>query len=156
MNVKTNPIDIQNVYNYHAVSEAQIQLWASATLMTAHETGQICIRIVDEAEIQQLNEQYRHKNTPTNVLSFPTNIPSQINLKILGDVIICAPIITKEAVEYGVSETAHFSHMVIHGVLHLLGHDHQEKEDTEKMQTQEIKLLSQFGFANPYEDTEHE
>lgn len=115
------------------------------------------IRIVGAAESRNLNRTYRGKDKPTNVLSFPADVPPQgvraasYGLDVpLGDLAICAPVVAREAREQGKSPRAHWAHMVVHGVLHLLGYDHENDRDAEAMESREAKILSQFGFTNPY------
>ncbi len=130
----------------------QIQRWVTKALEYRLETAELCIRIVDEDESQELNNLYRHKPYPTNVLSFPSALPEEVKLEkpLLGDLVICAPIIEKEAAEQHKTLEAHWAHMVIHGILHLLGYDHIVDEEAEIMETIEIALLHSLGFANPY------
>ncbi len=111
----------------------------------------ITIRIVESVESQVLNKQFRDKDSPSNVLSFPTQLPEHIDNQYLGDIVICADIVEQEALAQNKSLHAHWAHMVVHGVLHLLGYDHIEPEDANKMESLEIKLLAQMGYANPYE-----
>jgi probable rRNA maturation factor len=113
----------------------------------------ILIRIVDEAESAHLNQQYRHKQGPTNVLSFPSNVPDFIDDPSLGDIIICAPIVNKEANQQHKNVINHWAHMVIHGILHCLGYDHLDDDSANKMETLEINILNQLGMTNPYVET---
>lgn len=130
----------------------QIQRWVTKALEYRLDTAELCIRIVDENESQALNSRYRNKHYPTNVLSFPSELPEEIQLEnpLLGDLIICAPIIEKEAEQQQKTLEAHWAHMIIHGILHLLGYDHIEDKEAEVMETIEITLLQTLGFANPY------
>lgn len=117
--------------------------WVQAALPPKKQNAELTIRIVDEPEIITLNEKYRHKKGPTNVLAFPIEAP--ITTPLLGDIIICAPITIQEAQAQNKSIDAHFAHLTIHGVLHLLGYEHDKV-----METQEIKILAKLGFPNPY------
>ena len=110
----------------------------------------LSIRIVGEDEGVELNRRWRQINTPTNVLSFPAGDIEVVNHRSLGDIVICAPVIEREAGEQGKTAEAHYAHMVIHGVLHLLGYDHQKAEDAEKMEAMEAGILANLGFADPY------
>lgn len=130
--------------------EKQFSLWAAAALEASHQDAELCIRIVDEQEGRELNKQYRGKDYATNVLSFPAELPEGVPLDILGDIIICAPVIFQEAEEQGKTANAHWAHMVVHGTLHLQGHDHQDDEEATLMEDLEIKTLAELGFANPY------
>ena len=119
--------------------------------MKKHEQEyELTIRVVDEEESQSLNSQYRGKDNPTNVLSFPFEAPAEIELDLLGDLVICAPVVGKEATEQSKEEIAHWAHMVIHGTLHLQGYDHIEDEEAEAMEALEVKILSALGFPDPY------
>jgi probable rRNA maturation factor len=112
--------------------------------------SEVSVRLVSIAEIAELNETYRSKDSATNVLSFPADLCIE-QLEILGDVIICTPVVAQEAQEFGRSYPDRFRHMLVHGVLHLLGYDHMEEKERGEMETLEIRLLSQLGVENPYE-----
>ena len=131
----------------------QIQRWVSTILSSRMPSAEVCIRVVDFEESQQLNCDYRGKNKPTNVLSFPFTAPESITLDtpLLGDLIICAPLVAEEAQAQHKEEIAHWAHLVIHGILHLLGYDHIEEKEAEIMEPIEIELLAELGYANPYE-----
>lgn len=131
--------------------EEQIQEWVSSVLNGQMPIAEVTVRIVDEVEIEQLNQQYRHKQGPTNVLSFPfeTDVPMEVPL--LGDIVICAPVVAREAVEQHKDLMSHWAHMLIHGTLHLLGYDHQSDHDADAMEQLEIQVMQQLGFSNPYE-----
>ena len=111
--------------------------------------GELTIRIVDEAESASLNGRFRHKPKPTNVLSFPYEAEA-LDEPILGDLVICAPVVAREAAEQGKTGEAHWAHMVVHGVLHLLGYDHEKDDDAEKMEAREREILCRLGFPDPY------
>jgi probable rRNA maturation factor len=133
-------------------SPSQLKLWVESALQktTKHDELELTIRIVDEIESQSLNKQYRNKEKPTNVLSFPFEAPPQIDLNLLGDLVICAPIVSNEAKEQSKHEISHWAHMVVHGTLHLQGYDHIEDDEAEAMEALEIKILTKLGFPNPY------
>ena len=103
-------------------------------------------------ESQQLNHQYRQKDKPTNVLSFPFEVPEGIDINLLGDLIICADVVIKEAQEQNKKCDDHWAHLVIHGCLHLLGYDHIKENEATEMESIEIKLLSTLGIDNPYQE----
>ena len=124
--------------------------WAEAALEDIDTELELSIRIVDEAEAAQLNEKWRDKKGATNVLSFAAEFAEEIQPRPLGDVVICAPIIAREAIEQKKPVDDHWAHMVIHGTLHLLGYDHVETQEIEKMEALEIKLLNQLKIDNPY------
>lgn len=131
--------------------EAAIRRWVGAALTGRREEAQLTVRIVDEAEITELNRTYRGKDNTTNVLSFPFESPPGVELPLLGDIVICARVVADEARGQGKPLEAHWAHMVIHGTLHLLGYDHIEEAEAEQMEGLEIKLLAGLGYANPYE-----
>jgi probable rRNA maturation factor len=135
-----------------------IRAWIAQALETSGFSGveppEICIRITDAEEAAHFNEVYRSKNQATNVLSFPAELPPGTPSGLLGDLVICAPIVQQEAKLQNKCEEAHWAHMVIHGVLHLLGHDHQVPADAEVMEALEIELLERFCFPDPYEFAE--
>lgn len=114
---------------------------------------ELCIKIVDAEESQYLNRTYRGKDKPTNVLSFPSEIPEFVESPHLGDLAICATVVVNEASEQNKSISAHWAHLTIHGCLHLLGFDHIEDDEAEAMESLEVALLSQLNIANPYTET---
>ncbi len=124
--------------------------WAETVLAERSEPVELVIRLVDEAESRQLNHAYREMDKPTNVLSFPFEAPVQVPTPLLGDLVICAPVVAGEARQQGKSLRAHWAHMVIHGLLHLLGYDHQTDEEAQRMESRERELLSQLHFPDPY------
>ena len=136
-----------------------LELWIKTTLeavaeqsgQTLNDTYELTLRAVDKPEIQQLNLNYRHQDKPTNVLSFPFEAPPQVPLPLLGDLIVCHPVVVEEALQQHKPLEAHWAHMVVHGTLHLLGYDHIDDRQAEKMEAREIKTLQQLGYANPYE-----
>ena len=127
-------------------------LWAEQALAIHPGNHEVTIRIVDIAEMSQLNETYRHKSGPTNVLSFPADIPAAVAEEnpLLGDIAICADVVIKEADEQQKPVQSHWAHMVIHGIFHLLGYNHEQDDEATIMEALEIKVLKKLGFANPY------
>ena len=123
-------------------------------VLTLEQQGdtEITIRFVSEEESAELNYQYRNKQNSTNILSFPFEVPDEVELNLLGDLIICSDIVKKEASEQKKEELAHWAHMVVHGTLHLLGYDHLTDAEATVMETKEIKILSQLGYSDPYLD----
>jgi len=146
-------IDIQSTLEHESnnlPSDEQLESWVNKTLSGLSEISEMTIRIVNAEEIQSLNQTYRHVNKPTNVLSFPAEIPDEIDLALLGDIVICSSVVEKESVEQQKSLEAHWAHMVIHGTLHLLGYDHLDDKEAEEMESKEIEILCHFGYPNPY------
>ena len=123
--------------------------WAALALRD-HPGKELTIRLVDAEESQSLNNDYRDKNYPTNVLSFPADLPPELNIPLLGDLVICVPVVNREAVEQGKAREAHWAHMVIHGCLHLLGHDHIDDAEADVMEHLERQLLAELDIADPY------
>ena len=132
-------------------SEQQLRDWASAALNNRRDQAELTIRLVDEQESQALNRDYRGKDAPTNVLSFPADLPPELELPLLGDLVICRQVVEREAHEQGKAVSDHWAHMVIHGTLHLLGFDHIDDDEAEEMESLETALLKQLNINNPYE-----
>lgn len=149
-------VDLQMAFDGTGVpSEALFEAWAEKAWQGENPT-EVTIRIVDSDESRELNHQYRGKDKPTNVLSFPFEAPAGITVPLAGDLVICAPVVEQEAREQNKDAVAHWAHMVVHGMLHLQGYDHIEDNEAEVMEALEIRLLAQLGFANPYEAEETE
>lgn len=127
----------------------QIRTWVKAALGD-RSRAQLTVRIVDEQEGQMLNQQWRGKAHATNVLSFPCSGLEQVAPDLLGDIVVCAPVVAREAKEQCKATDAHWAHMIIHGTLHLLGHDHQEQADAYRMETLETGILADLGYSDPY------
>ena len=135
---------------YGVPSVTQLEAWAIAALSGAEGSPEITLRIVDEAESAELNLTYRHIAGPTNVLSFPFEAPAPLESSLLGDVVICAPVVEMQAREQNKTSEAHWAHMVVHGTLHLLGYDHLNDDDAARMESEERRLLATLGFPDPY------
>ncbi|ALA25757.1 rRNA maturation RNase YbeY [Piscirickettsia salmonis] len=135
-------------------SEEKMIHWLECVLQGRRQTAELCVRIVEKDEIHALNATYRHKDKPTNVLSFPAELPKELKSPLLGDIVICKVIVEQEAIEQEKLLEAHWAHMLVHGALHLLGFDHIDDEDADAMETLEIDILSQLGYANPYQQKE--
>lgn len=130
--------------------EERIRAWAQAAAGEGLGDAELSIRIVDPGESRQLNEKYRGVAGPTNVLSFPADLPLEIRPTPLGDLVICRQVVEREAEDQGKRTDAHWAHMVVHGVLHLLGHDHQTEDEARKMEGLEVQILAGLGYPDPY------
>jgi probable rRNA maturation factor len=145
-------IDVQYAVSADGMPGAEsIRQWVEQALPADNAAAELTVRIVDEAEITALNRQYRGKDGPTNVLSFPYEEIPGIAAGLLGDVVICAPVVAAESVAQDKPLEAHWAHMVIHGVLHLLGYDHHKEGEASRMESTEVELLADLGYASPYE-----
>ncbi|QYK04238.1 rRNA maturation RNase YbeY [Shewanella zhangzhouensis] len=133
-------------------SEAEFETWVRVALGDTLDEAELTIRIVDADESQQLNRDYRGKDKPTNVLSFPFEAPPGMELPLLGDLVICASVVENEALEQHKALEAHWAHMVVHGCLHLLGYDHIEDAEAEEMEALETTLLTGLGYPDPYKE----
>jgi len=143
-------LDLQNDDAFDNLPEARrFQTWVEAALQQDYAELQQTVRIVDAAESRDLNYRYRGKDSPTNVLAFPSD-SGYLGYACLGDLVICAPVVATEAAEQGKAEEAHWAHLVVHGMLHLQDFDHQDAAQTRKMETLEIKILDGLGYNNPY------
>ena len=127
-----------------------LRAYAEAALAGRREDGELSVRIVDAEEGRALNRDYRDKDYATNVLSFPAELPPGVPLPILGDLVLCAPVIAREAEEQGKPLKHHYAHMLVHGVLHLLGHDHMDEAEAEAMEAIEREVLAGLGIPDPY------
>lgn len=146
-----NYLEIQLATSYADYpSEQQFQLWLDTVLQEDDQDSEIVIRLVDDQESAELNQQYRHKQGPTNILSFPFEAPDGFDTDLLGDLVICAPLIALEALQQNKQLFDHWAHITIHGVLHLLGYDHIDDAEAEEMEALEIKILSRLNINNPY------
>ena len=131
----------------------QFQTWVDHALNFMNydqPSPELTLRLVDLDEGRELNKQWRHRDYATNVLSFPFECPPGVPLNLLGDIVLCAPVVAQEALDQAKILQAHWAHLVIHGVLHLLGYDHLNDDEAEKMETLEIEILQHFNYPNPY------
>lgn len=133
-------------------SESQFNDWVAAALTSRKDEAELCIRLVEADESQALNNQYRGKDKSTNVLSFPFEVPEDIPLNLLGDLVICAEVVREEALQQKKPLHDHWAHMVVHGTLHLLGYDHINDEDAEVMEQLEREILASLGIPDPYKE----
>lgn len=133
----------------------EILKWVSEVLTSEqHGDTELTVRFVSEEESAELNEQYRNKAGATNVLSFPFETPDEVEINLLGDLVICTEVVKQQAKEQKKQELAHWAHMIVHGTLHLLGYDHQNDAEANIMETKEIQILSQLGYSDPYREIE--
>lgn len=129
---------------------SQLQLWANEACLKDTEVV-TSIQMLSKKEMQALNRDFSGKDKSTNVLSFPMQLPEQVEINLLGDLALCAEVINQEAKQQDKTHDAHWAHMVVHGMLHLQGYDHIKQDEAELMESLEIKILDKLGFANPYE-----
>ena len=142
---------IQNIINDLNVDEDYLSKVCQEFLNeNALEESELLIRLVSPVEIQVLNKEYRNKNQVTNVLSFQSDIPDEVEESILGDVVICVDVVREEALFGNKKFGDHLTHMAVHGILHLLGHDHEDITSANKMESIEIDFLGKLGISNPY------
>ena len=127
-----------------------ISLWLNSTLAKFQPQAEVTVRVVDEPESQELNHDYRGKDKPTNVLSFPFEAPPGIDIDLLGDLVICKQVVEREAIEQNKPLISHWAHMVVHGCLHLLGYDHLEDQEAEEMESLETEIMESMGYSDPY------
>ena len=148
-------VEIQNLSDAAGLpAERNIRRWVSAALQHDGKTDvELVVRIVDEAAIAELKLRYRKKPGPTNVLSFPFQDPPGVQTNILGDIVVCAPIVLQEASTYSVPHADRWAHMLVHGTLHLCGYDHQCDQDASDMEQLERDILAELGVANPYSES---
>jgi probable rRNA maturation factor len=152
------PSDVQLAAQAPTPAATAIERWVEQALRCAPplpvtgrpaSDGDVCVRVVDEAEARQLNHDYRRKDSATNVLSFPAGIDLPDAL-VWGDVVVCPTVVAREAAAQGKAYEDHFAHMVVHGVLHLLGYDHQTADEAAAMERLEIRILDGLGVSDPY------
>ena len=130
--------------------EASFRTWALAALGEDQACAELVIRVVEEAESRALNKRYRGKDKPTNVLSFPFEVPPGVDIDHLGDLVICAAVVNREAADQRKPLAHHWAHMVVHGILHLRGYDHQDEQQASAMEALETEILEGLGIADPY------
>ncbi len=146
-------LDLQRACEAPAPSDEAFRRWCELALRQRTADSEMTIRLVDETEARELNHTYRHKDYATNVLSFPADVPDDmLDIPLLGDLVICNPVVAREAAEQGKALDAHWAHLVIHGCLHLLGYDHIDDEEADEMEALERELLAELGYPDPYAD----
>jgi len=145
-------VDLQNDAGLaDAPALADFERWVAAALQNSHAQLEQTICVVDEAQSRELNHRFRGKDSATNVLAFPGD-SNLLDYDCLGDLVICAPLVTTEALQQGKSVDAHWAHLVVHGMLHLQGFDHQTEQQANSMEALEIEILDTLGYSNPYND----
>ncbi|WP_312255294.1 rRNA maturation RNase YbeY [Stutzerimonas nitrititolerans] len=144
-------LDLQRVSQDEAPGDEDFRRWCELALRQRSADSELTIRLVDEAEGRELNHTWRQKDYATNVLSFPADVPDELlDIPLLGDLVICVPVVAREAAEQGKPLEAHWAHLVIHGCLHLLGYDHIDDAEADEMETLERQLLAELGHPDPY------
>jgi len=128
---------------------AEITTWVSAAL-DGHPGGELTVRLVAEEEGRQLNADYRGGTAPTNVLAFPFDAPPGAEVELLGDVVVCRDVVAREALAQGKPALHHWAHLVVHGVLHLIGFDHENDDNAKPMEDEERRILAALGIPDPY------
>ncbi|MEE4279439.1 MAG: rRNA maturation RNase YbeY [Halieaceae bacterium] len=149
--------DSPDDHQLERAARAALAAACSARETAARESAEISLRLVGEAEMRELNGRYRGRDYATNVLAFPAalpeGLPDDVELSLLGDIVICAPVVRREAHEQNKDEAAHWDHMLVHGVLHLLGFDHEDDDEAEHMEATERHALADLGHGDPYEES---
>lgn len=147
-------VDVQLESEGESPEAALFGQWVDAAIAHLDEQCELSIRVVDTEESAELNSSYRGKSGPTNVLSFPFESPVPMEPRLLGDLIICVPVVEREALEQNKKLNDHWAHLVIHGCLHLLGYDHIDDDEAEEMESLEITILKTLNIDNPYQETQ--
>ena len=149
-------VEVQRMVDSQTLpNDEELQLWVEKALSDYSKDAEVVIRIVDTDEISDLNQQYRLKTGPTNILSFPFEVPEGVSgLNLLGDLVVCAEVLQQEAIAQKKPLKDHWAHIIIHGILHLIGYDHIKAKDALEMEAKEIHLLQQLRIDNPYQETE--
>ena len=143
-------LDVQIATEHASIPAVpELNSWASK-IPCGKGDFEVCVRVVDRQEIVELNKNYRKIAKATNVLSFPAKLPEVVDINFLGDVVICAEVVSEEAQEQNKEIKAHWAHMLVHGVLHLQGYDHQTDTQANEMENLEVKILESLGIDNPY------
>ncbi len=146
-----NKIDVQYAVNPVGLPTKQdILRWVNFALANQNRHAELCVRIVDLEESARLNQQYRRKHGATNVLSFPAELPEMLDSPFIGDIVVCAPRVEMEAKQQHKIIHDHWAHLIVHGVLHLLGYDHDSADNAKRMESIEVQLLAHWGVADPY------
>jgi len=145
-------LDLQIACDGNVPGQQQFQQWVDVALQQVTEDCELSIRLVDQAESAELNGTYRGKYYATNVLSFPFEAPVEIEPILLGDLVVCVPIVLKEAIQQNKLVEHHWAHMIVHGCLHLLGYDHIDDDEAQEMESLETTLLKSLAISDPYQE----
>ncbi len=144
-------VNIENVSRCDQVPDpTSMRRWLTAAISQHASRGEISVRLVGVEEAAEFNGRYRNQSGPTNVLSFVADIPEFVDSDLLGDLVVCAPLVNREALEQGKPAAAHWAHILVHGALHLLGYDHIQNTEALEMEALETQILGELGFAPPY------
>ncbi len=144
-------VNIENVSRCDQVPDpTNMRRWLTAAINQHASRGEISVRLVGVEEAAEFNRRYRNQSGPTNVLSFVADIPEFVDSDLLGDLVVCAPLVNREALEQGKPAAAHWAHILVHGALHLLGYDHIQNTEALEMEALETQILGELGFAPPY------
>ena len=148
-------LELQSTLESAAIPpEQEFRYWAEAALAGHREEAELVIRLVDEAESRELNSRYRGIDAPTNILSFPASVPEVVETALLGDLLIAVPVVEREAQQQGKRIEAHWAHLVVHGVLHLLDYTHSDAQDAAIMERLEQEIMAGLGFPDPYAESD--
>ena len=148
-------VDLQVDYAGATPSVHDFNRWAAAAVRSERSSAELCIVVVDHTQGRDLNQRWRQRDYATNVLAFPADLPPELNQPLLGDLVICAPVVIREAREQEKTVEAHWAHLTVHGTLHLLGYDHLDDASEQQMESLETDILSSLGFADPYQPSPH-
>ncbi len=148
-------VDVQTATAEPVPEEEDIRRWITAALTDRSRDTEITVRLVDHDEMATLNQSYRGKSGPTNVLSFPADLPADLELPLLGDIVICAPVVLREATDQHKPSAAHWAHLTVHGTLHLLGYDHIDEGEAVAMEALETAILATLDYPCPYSGNTH-
>jgi probable rRNA maturation factor len=146
-------VDLQRQSRAWTPSRAELAVWTAAALGARATPVELGVRVVTPHESRRLNRDYRGRDAPTNVLSFPVSGPKRVRGRgpsPIGDLVVCAALVRSEALGQGKALRAHWAHLIVHGVLHLMGFDHQRSADAGRMERREVAVLKRLGFPNPY------
>jgi probable rRNA maturation factor len=149
-------LDLQNATTFAVPESARFNAWVTQALRPFTEQAVLTLRLVESAEMQQLNQQFRAQDRATNVLAFASQMPEPFKAHFLGDILICAEVVEQQAKEQHKAVLAHWAHLTVHGTLHLLGFDHITPEQAKIMERHEQHILAQLGFPNPYLEVDNE